>query len=123
MYSGICRTERIVLTPFLSRVGPFNAVVVADVVIVAIAIVFAVGRVVLIFVETKSFIVKTVVAGHKIDAAERRASGMFVYKSLLPARRVASAPSVPPSPRQNPRTSSRYRPFHSAQRWLPNEPT
>ena len=37
--------------------------------------------------------------------------------------RVAKRPRVPPSLRQNWRTSSRYNPFHSAQRRLPKLPT
>ena len=38
-----------------------------------------------------------------------------LYRSLLPARRVASSGSVPRSPRQKRRTASRYLPFHSVQ--------
>ena len=37
------------------------------------------------------------------------------YRSLLPASRVASSDTWPPSPRQNRRTESRYFPFHSVQ--------
>ena len=53
---------------------PFDAVVVAEVVVVAVAVSFAVGLVVLLLVAHQVAEREAVVAGDQVDAAKRRAA-------------------------------------------------
>ena len=102
----ICRSaER---SRSLARVvGPFDAVVAAVVVVVAVAVALAVGLVVLPVVAHQVVEREAVVRGDEVDAVVRAAGRSAWYRSLEPARRVASGPIMPGSPRQKRRTSSR----------------
>ena len=72
----ICRV-RTVLIDLLSS-WTFRTIVVADVVVVAITIVFAIGFVVLILVRHQVVHREAIMAGDEVDAAKRWPSIMFI---------------------------------------------
>ena len=97
-----------------SSVGPFHAAIPAQVVVGAVAVVLAVGLVVLVVVRDQIVQREPVMAGDEVDA---------LFRPRAPrARRVGAAQEprrharpMPLSPFRKRRTSSRNRPFHSCQ--------
>ena len=98
-----------------SSVGPFDAAVPAAVVVGAVAVVLAVGLVVLVVVGDQIVQREAVVAGHEVDALLGLA--LLVAVELAGCRAGGRRTAAPCRPRRgrSSRTSSRKRPFHSFQ--------
>ena len=93
----------------------FDAAVPASVVVGSVAVVFAVGLVVLLVIGDKIVEREAVVAGYEVDALLGLA---FLVPVDLGAAEQAGRQSAPPSRLRrgrSSRTSSRNRPFHSFQ--------
>ena len=94
---------------------PFRAAVPAQVVVRSVAIVLAVGLVVLVVERDQIVEREAVMAGHEVDALLGLAFLVAVDVRAAEQSRGASRDTEPLSPLRNRRTSSRNRPFHSCQ--------
>jgi hypothetical protein len=93
----------------------FRTVIPRVIIVVPVAIIFAVGFVVFVVVADEIVEGEAVVRGDEVDAGIGAAPAVLV-KIGASRQAIASSPILPSSPFQKLRTASRYLPFHSAQR-------
>ena len=97
----------------------FDAAVPGEVLVGAVAVVFAVGLVVLVVVADEVVEGEAVVAGDEVDGVQGASGGGRGRRSRRGGRRGELV--MPSSPRQKRRTSSRKRPFQTLQRPPPGK--